>query len=85
MLGEVKVLALSSIWPWLVAQQAKARLGNVSVGTEENHWSQTANPRASPESTGRVSGVNITMISTAAVPGRTDQPGSCDSHASVEE
>ncbi len=67
------------------AQQANALLGNVSVGTEENHWSQTANPLASAESTGSVSGVNITMISSAAVPGRTDQLGSRDSHASVEE
>ena len=33
---------LSSMWPWLVAEQANARFGSVSVGTEANHWSQTA-------------------------------------------
>ena len=42
MLGEVKVLVLSSRWPWLVAAQANARLGSVSVGAEEYQWSQTA-------------------------------------------
>ena len=42
MLGEVNVWVLSSIWPWLVPAQANARFGMVSVGTEENHWSQTA-------------------------------------------
>ena len=42
MLGEVNVWVLSSMCPWLVAAQAKARLGSVSVGADENHWSQTA-------------------------------------------
>ena len=54
---KVKVLVLSSIWPWLVAATAKALLGKVSVGTEENHWSQTANPSPGPKRTGSVSGV----------------------------
>ena len=49
MLGEVKVLVLSSMWPWLVAAPAKALFGKVSVGTDENHWSQTANPRPGPK------------------------------------
>jgi hypothetical protein len=28
--------------PWLVPEQTKARFGSVSVGAEENQWSQTA-------------------------------------------
>ncbi len=40
--GEVNVCVLSSMCPWLVPAQANARLGSVSVGTEENQWSQTA-------------------------------------------
>ncbi len=35
--GEVNVCVLSSMCPWLVPAQVKARLGSVSVGTEENH------------------------------------------------
>ena len=56
MLGAVKVLVESSMWPWLVAAQAKARLGMVSVGTEANQWSHTAKPLARPDSTGSISG-----------------------------
>ena len=33
--GEVNVCVLSSMCPWLVAAQANARFGIVSVGTEE--------------------------------------------------
>src|SRR5216683_6615074 len=74
MLGEVNVLVLSSMWPWLVAARANARFGIVSVGTEQNHWSQTAYPFASAESTGRASGVKQPMMSEATVPGTIDQP-----------
>ena len=58
----------SFIWPWLVAAQAKARFGKVSVGTELNRWSQTAKPRARPDSTGSASGVNAPMMFAAVVP-----------------
>jgi hypothetical protein len=60
--------------PWLVAAQAKARLGNVSVGTEANQWSQTAKPRARPDRMGRASGVNMPMMLAAVVPGATLRP-----------
>lgn len=81
--GEVNVCVLSSMCPWLVPAQANARLGSVSVGTEENHWSQTAYPRASPESTGRVCGAKQPMMSWPVVPATMDQPPSRDCHPSV--
>jgi hypothetical protein len=62
------------MWPWLVAAHANARLGNVSVGTELYQWSHTANPRASPDMTGRACGVNIPMMPDAVVPGWTLRP-----------
>jgi hypothetical protein len=34
--GDVNVCVLSSMCPWLVPEQANARLGIVSVGTDEN-------------------------------------------------
>ena len=74
MLGEVNVLVLSSMCPWLVAAQANARFGSVSVGTEANHWSQTANPRASADSTGSASGVKQPMIESAVVPVSMEKP-----------
>ena len=74
MLGEVNVCVLSSMWPWLVPEQANARFGMVSVGTEENHWSQTAYPVARADSTGSASGVKQPMMSLAVVPGTMDQP-----------
>ena len=76
--GEVNVCVLSSMCPWLVAEQANARFGSVSVGTEENHWSQTAYPVASADSTGRASGVKQPMMSLAVVPGTMDQVPSWD-------
>src|SRR6202021_286243 len=83
MVGLVKVLVLSSMCPCEVAAQTNARLGRVSVGAEENHWSQTAKPRARPDSTGSICGVNIPMILDATVPGRMDQLGSLACHPSV--
>jgi hypothetical protein len=62
------VWVLSSIWPWLVAAHANARLGSVSVGTGEYQWSQTAYPRARPDSTGSASGVKQSMMSLAVAP-----------------
>ena len=52
MLGTVNDLVASFMCPWLVAAQAKARFGIVSVGTEPYQWSQTAKPLASPDRTG---------------------------------
>ena len=40
----------------------KNRLGNVGPGTDENHWSHTANSRASAFSTGNCSGPKHFMI-----------------------
>ena len=37
MVGVVNVCVLSSMCPWLVAAQANARFGRVSVGTDANH------------------------------------------------
>ena len=48
MLGTVKDLVASFMCPWLVAAQANARFGNVSVGTELYQWSQTAKPGGQP-------------------------------------
>src|ERR1700690_1150095 len=62
------------MWPWLVAAQAKARLGNVSVGTELYQWSQTGNPLASPDRTGSASGVKMPMMCAAVVPAWTLRP-----------
>ncbi len=83
MLGEVNVLVLSSMWRWLVPAHAKARLGIVSVGAEANQWSQTAKPRASPEITGNISGVNMPMMSLETVPDTTGYVGSPASQPSV--
>jgi hypothetical protein len=58
--------------PCDVAAQTNSRLGSVSVGTEQNHWSQTAKPVARPESTGSIAGVNTFMMSFAVVPGNID-------------
>src|SRR5580658_9688961 len=74
--GAVNVCVFSSMWPWLVAEQAKARFGSVSVGTEEYQWSQTAYPLASADSTGSASGAKQPMMSLAVVPGTIDQPPS---------
>jgi hypothetical protein len=62
------------MWPWLVAAQAKARLGNVSVGANANQWSHTAKPRARPDRTGSAWGVNTPMMLDAVVPARTLRP-----------
>src|SRR5579875_1030818 len=60
--------------PWLVAAQAKARFGNVSVGTEAYQWSHTANPRARPDRTGSAPGVKAPMMFDAVVPVSTLRP-----------
>src|SRR5215469_4005061 len=69
MLGTVKDLVASSMWPWLVPAHANARFGIVSVGTELYQWSQTAKPLARPDSTGSASGVKQPMIHDGTVPG----------------
>src|SRR5271170_1887097 len=76
MLCDVYFDVESSMCPWLVAAEAKARFGKVSVGADANHWSHTAYPRASPERTGSRSGVNIPIMSVATVPGMTGRPAS---------
>src|ERR1700739_3829976 len=62
---------LSFMCPWLVPAQAKARFGNVSVGTELYQWSQTAKPAARPDSTGNAVGGKMPMMSDATVPAST--------------
>src|SRR3954470_9409549 len=69
MLGQVNTLTWLSRWPWQVAAAAKVRFGIVCVGADENHWSQTANPRASPDMIGSISGAYMPMISEGWVPG----------------
>ncbi len=69
--GTVNDAVLSFMCPWLVAAQANARLGNVSVGTELYQWSHTAKPRARPDRTGRASGGKMPMMLDAVVPART--------------
>jgi hypothetical protein len=56
MVGTVKEAVPSFMCPWLVAAQAKALFGKVSVGTELYQWSQTAKPLARPDSTGSAAG-----------------------------
>src|SRR5580692_3669700 len=68
MVGTVKEPVPSFMCPWLVAAQANARFGNVSVGTELYQWSQTANPLARPDMTGRASGGKTPMMSEGTVP-----------------
>jgi len=67
----------------LLPAQAKARLGRVSVGSEQCKWSHTAKPRAKPDSTGSISGVKQPMMSLATVPGKIDHPFSLDCQPSV--
>ena len=74
MVGTVKDAVPSSMCPWLVAAQAKALFGNVSVGTELYQWSQTAKPAARPDSTGSAAGGNTPMMSEAVVPACTLRP-----------
>jgi hypothetical protein len=45
-----------STWPSDVAAYAKARLGSVGPGTDENHRSHTANSRASAVNAGSLRG-----------------------------
>ncbi len=44
------------------------------MGTEQYHWSQTANPRARPDSTGSASGGNTPMMSDGVVAPFTLRP-----------
>ena len=81
--GPAETGTVTSASTWLVAAQAKARFGRVSVGTEENHRSQTAYPLARADSTGSACGVKQPMMSLAVVPGRIDQPVSRDCQPSV--
>src|SRR6516164_230714 len=70
MLGQGKKWAdLLERNPSDVAAPANARFGKVCVGAEANQWSQTANPRAKPDSTGSIAGVYMPMMSEACVPG----------------
>src|SRR5690242_14099228 len=57
-----------SMYPSEVPATAKARFGKVWVGTEANHPSHTANPFASPDSTGRVSAAYMPMIEAGTAP-----------------
>ena len=68
MLGTVNDLVASSMCPWLVAAQANARFGIVSVGTEAYQWSQTAKPLASPDRMGSAAGGKMPMMFVATVP-----------------
>src|SRR5277367_2610644 len=83
MVGLVNALVLSFMCPCDVPAQTKARLGKVSVGTEANHWSQTAKPLARPDRMGSIAGVNIPMMSAATVPGSIGHVGSFASHPRV--
>src|SRR5579862_2631927 len=69
MLGVCRNLKSSLRWPSDVPVSAKARFGKVSVGTEQNHASHTANPLASALMTGRTEGSYIPMISDGLTPG----------------
>src|SRR5215813_14031481 len=69
MLGQVNTLTWLSRWPSEVAAAANARFGMVWVGTEANHWSQTAYPWAKPDMTGSIAGVYMPMISDGSVSG----------------
>src|SRR4029077_17294500 len=71
MVGTVKEAVPSFMCPWLVAAQAKALFGNVSVGTELYQWSQTPKPAARPDSTGSAAGGNIPMMAEAGGPACT--------------
>src|SRR5262249_24553102 len=70
MLVVVKNLAWA-FWrkPSDVAAAAKPRVGRGWVGTEENHWSHTAKPRARLDMMGSILGVYMPMISAPSVPG----------------
>ena len=73
MLGAVKDFVLSSMCPCEVPAQREGAVGQRFGGRRAEPVVAHGKPRASPDSTGSIAGVNMPMMSVATVPGRIDQ------------